>query len=291
MLLRLLLSGLVLGCMYGLIGIGYSTIYRASGMMTLAQGDLFSLGGYFGWTLYAILGLPFFLAVLISMAFMFIVGTAIERFYIGTMNKKQASMIFIVVGTAAISIILQNICTYIWPKSVVHFPPIFNNVSINIAGIAFQPENFLALGVSLICMIGIHYFMKKSKFGTAMRAAAQDKKAARACGIDVASTTRITWGIAAAVAALGGCLLGPIYGLYSSLGQSIGKKGFAGAVTGGYGNMYGAMIGGVFIGLVETMTAGYIDSSYKDLVAYGMLLLILVVKPTGIFNEKALSTN
>ncbi|MGI6160530.1 MAG: branched-chain amino acid ABC transporter permease [Christensenellales bacterium] len=288
MFLRFLFSGLVTGCMYGLIGIGYSTIYRASGMMTLAQGDLFSLGAYLCWTFYRLLGIPFVISVLMGMTILFIIGMLIEKGYIGAMMKKSAPIIFIVVGTVAIATIIQSAVTMLWPWSVLHFPPILKTTSIIIAGAEFRPEIFVAVGVSLACMIGMHFFMKKSKFGTAMRAAAQDPKAAQACGVNVAMTTRITWGIASAVAALGGCMLGPLYGLYAKLGQSIGEKGFAGAVAGGYGNMYGAMVGGLLIGLVEIFAAGYLDSSYKDFVAYGLLLLVLVVRPTGIFNEQAI---
>jgi branched-chain amino acid transport system permease protein len=248
MFIRLLLSGLVTGCMYGLIGIGYSTIYRASGMMTLAQGDLFSLGAYLCWTFYRLLGIPFFISVLMAMTAMFLVGMLIEKGYIGTMVKKNASVIFIVIGTVAIATIIQSCITMIWPASVLNFPSILGTDSVTVLGIVYRPEIFLAVGVSLLCMAAVHLFMKKSKFGTAMRAAAQDPMAAKACGVNVGKTTRITWGIASAIAALGGCMLGPLYGLYSSLGQSIGEKGFAGAVVGGYGNMYGAMVGGLLIG-------------------------------------------
>jgi len=288
MILRLLFSGLVTGCMYGLLGIGYSTIYKASGLMTLAQGDMFSLGAYMCWTFYAVLNLPFVIAVILGMAFMFGFGVIVEKGYIGTMVNNGAPTVFIVIGTVAIGFAIQGFINLFWPWSVLNFKPIIKTEAVVIAGAEFRPEIFIVVAVSLICMVVMHFFTKHTKFGTAMRAAAQDPKAAQACGVNVGLTTRITWGIAATMAALGGCLLGPLYGLYAKLGQSMGEKGFAGAVAGGYGNMYGAMVGGLLIGVVEIMAAGYISSAYKDFVAYGLLMLILVVRPTGIFNEKAL---
>ena len=288
MFVRLLFSGLITGCMYGLIGIGYSTIYRASGLMTMVQGDLFSLGAYLCWTFYTLMGIPFFISVAMGMAIMFLAGLLIEKGYIGTMTKKGSPSIFILIGTVAIATVIQSSVTLLWPWSIVNFAPIFNMPPIVVAGAEFRAEIFLAVGVSLVCMTVMHFYVKYSKFGTAMRAAAQDPKAAQACGVNVGLTTRVTWGISAAIAALGGCMLGPLYGLHAKLGQSIGEKGFAGAVAGGYGNMYGAMVGGLLIGLVEVLAAGYISSGYKDFIAYGLLLLVLVVKPTGIFNEQAI---
>ena len=137
-------------------------------------------------------------------------------------------------------------------------------------------------------MILLHFFMTKTMLGTSMRAAAMDSLAAESCGINVSLSTGVTWGLAASLASLAGILIGPMYGVYSMLGATIGRKGFSGAVIGGYGNMYGAMLGGLLLGIAETMLAGYISSSYKNLLAYIVLIVFLFVKPTGIFNERAI---
>ena len=121
-----------------------------------------------------------------------------------------------------------------------------------------------------------------------MRAASMDRIAAEARGINVSLTTGLTWGLAAGFAALGGMLIGPVFGVYSTLGATIGKKASASAVAGGYGNMYGAIVGGHLLGIVETLAAGYISSEYKDMISYIILLLFLLLRPTGIFNERAL---
>ena len=128
----------------------------------------------------------------------------------------------------------------------------------------------------MVSMVVLHLFMNKTKLGTAMRASSMDSMAAESCGINVSLTTGITWGVSAMLAAMAGILIGPMYGVYSFLGANLGNKGFAGAIAGGYGNMYGAIVG------------GYVSSAYKNLIAYVALLLFLCIKPTGLFNERAI---
>ncbi len=286
---RLLMGALVIGSTYGLIGLGSSLIYRASGLMNFAQGDLFMLGSFVGLTFYKILKLPFAISIILTAIVMFFLGFGIEKAIIRNVLRKQSNSIFVVLATIALSIFFRNLAMLIWGSSRIEFPTLFKNLnSVNISGIDFQSEQLMVILVALFCMVLIHLFLKKSKFGTAMRAAAQDPFAAQACGIDVSLTTGFTWGIAAIVASVGGMLYGPVYGVSISIGTAIGVRAFSGAVIGGYGNMLGAVIGGLLLGITETFAAGYISSEFKDFIAYGMLLLMLFVRPTGIFNERAL---
>ena len=176
-----------------------------------------------------------------------------------------------------------------WGTKTQYFPSFFGIPSINLFGVNIQPEAAFCIVVSFIIMIALHIFTKYTKYGTAMRAAAMDPLAAKACGVNPSMTTALTWGISAAIAGFGGMLIGPVYGVYTTLGSTTGRKGFAGAVMGGFGNMYGALLGGILLGLIETFVSSYVSSTYKDLVAYGLLLIFLYVKPTGIFNEKSLT--
>jgi branched-chain amino acid transport system permease protein len=178
---------------------------------------------------------------------------------------------------------------FIWGNRPLTFPAIFSIGTVKIFNIRIQTEPLACIIIGIIIMIGLHLFMTRTKFGTAMRAAAMDPTAAKACGIDVSLSTGITWGLAAGVAAVGGMFAGPIYGVFTVLGVNIGRKSFTSAVIGGYGNMYGAIAGGMALGLVETLVAGYISSAYKDLIAYLLLIIFLFIKPTGIFNEKAIN--
>jgi len=137
-----------------------------------------------------------------------------------------------------------------------------------------------------VFMILLQVFMSKTKMGTSMRAAAQLPDAASVCGINVPFTKGLTWAIAIMLAAIAGLMIGPVYGVQASMGYTIGLKGFAAAVIGGYGNMLGAVIGGFLVGFIETMAAGYIASDLKDFVSFLILIVFLIVKPTGIFNAK-----
>lgn len=289
MFTQLLVSGLVIGCVYGLIAVGYSLLYKASGMMSFAQGDLLTVGAFLGYTFYSMLNISFVFSFILVFITMFLAGFLLERGVISRLVKKKALPIYTVLATFAISYILQNGIMFLWGSNMLNYPSVFNKSSVKIFGVGVQSEALLCIGVSLIAMIVLHIFMNYTKFGTAMRAAAMDPIAARSCGINVSLSTGMTWGIAAALAAAAGILIGPVYGVFTTLGAVIGRKGFASAVMGGYGNMYGAIVGGIILGLLETFTSGYISSSYKDLIAYIVLLVFLFVKPTGIFNERAIA--
>ena len=289
MFTQVLLLGLVLGCIYGLIALGYSLIYRASGLMNFSQGDILTIGAFLGYTFYGVMGLPFIVSFVLVIAIEVMLGMLIERGVIRRLLGGNANAIYIVLATIAISYILQNGAMIAWGTKTQYFPSVFGIPSINLFGVNIQPEAAFCIVVSFIIMIALHIFTKYTKYGTAMRAAAMDPLAAKACGVNPSMTTALTWGISAAIAGFGGMLIGPVYGVYTTLGSTTGRKGFAGAVMGGFGNMYGALLGGVLLGVIETFVSSYVSSTYKDLVAYGLLLIFLYVKPTGIFNEKSLT--
>lgn len=290
MLFKILLSGLVLGSIYGLIALGYSLIYKASGLMSFAQGDLLTLGAFLGYTFYGVLKVPFIVAFFAVIIIMFLLGFGIEKGIINRLVQKGTLPIYTVLATIAVSYIIQNSSMVIFGSEMKYFPPIIPAMkSIEILGLSVQTEAVLCIGISLLCMVVFNIFMKYTALGTSMRAAAMDPLAARACGIDVSLTTGLAWAIASGIAALSGILIGPVYGVYTTLGAVIGRKGFSSAVIGGFGNMLGAIVGGVFLGVVETLISGYISSAYKDIIAYSLLLMFLFVKPTGIFNERAIA--
>lgn len=285
----ILVSGLVLGCIYGLIALGYSVIYKASGMMNFAQGDTLTLGAFLGYTFYCMLGIPYWLAAILTALCGFLLGFGIERFAVRKMVNKHLPAIYVVLATIAISYIIQNSIQAVWMTKIYSYGKVFDISSVKMFGISIQMESMICVVVSVLLMIVLHLFMKHSSFGKAMKASALDQKAAQACGINTSLCTGVTWGIAAGIASIAGILLGPVYGVYIALGATIGRKGFAGAVLGGFGNMYGAIVGGIVLGLIETFTSAYVSSVYKDLVAYGLLLLCLFVRPTGLFNERAIT--
>lgn len=289
MFVQILISGFVIGCVYGLIALGYSLIYKASGMMNFTQGDVLTLGAFLGYTFYSLLGLPYWLALLLTVLVAFLFGLFMEKFVIRKLMNKHVLLIYIVLATIAVQYILQNTIQAIWSTKMLSYPQVFPVASLKILGVSVKCESAFCIFMSFLSMAGLQFFMKHTKFGTAMRASAMNQNAAQACGINTSLSTGVTWGIAAGMAALAGILLGPIYGVYIMLGATIGRKGFAGAIMGGYGNFIGAIVGGILLGLLETFVAGYFSSTYKDMIAYAVLLLFLFIKPTGLFNEQAIT--
>lgn len=284
----LLINGLIIGGVYGLIALGYSLIYRASGLMSFAQGDMITFGAYMGLMFYSTLGLPFYVSFFLTFACAFLLGVLLEKGVIRALLNKNVMVIYVVLATIAISYIIQNSMQAFFGTMTLQFPRVFSSGTTTIFGVTAQTEAFACLFISLALMFLLHLFMTKTRFGTAMRGAAMDAIAAEACGINTSLSTGVTWGLSAGIASIAGMMLGPMYGVYTMLGATIGRKGFAGAVVGGYGNMYGAMIGGILLGLAETFVAGYWTGTYKNLIAYAILILFLFIKPTGIFNEKAI---
>lgn len=288
MLVTLIIGALMLGSVYGLVGLGYGLIYKASGLMTLAQGDMLMIGAFLGLTFYKYLGLPFIVSLLLVMVIMFALGMFIERVLVTSLLAKGAQQVYIILCTISISMILQNGAMFAWGSNVMQFPSLFKTATINILGYSIVPENLLALGVGIVCMLALHFFMQKSKFGTSMRAAAQDELAASALGINVPLTKGVSWGIASMLAGAIGVVVGPIFGVYTAMGALIGQKAFASAVVGGYGNMYGAIVGGLFFGFVETFVSAYVTSLYKDFISFAILIVVMIVMPTGLFKEQVM---
>lgn len=287
MFAQLLIGGIAVGCIYALIGLGYSLIYSASALMSFVQGEIFMLGAYVAYTIFVSLHVPFVISVLLAIAIMFVVGIILQRGMISPLLQRGAQQIHIVLATIGLSIFLKNFAMIAWGSDVKYFPSAFGETPIRIGNVSISPQQIAIVVVTFACMIALHLFMSRTKMGTSLRAAAQDSMAAGVMGINVPLTVGIAWALAAALSAVAGILLAPIYGVYPKMGAILSTKGFAAAVLGGYGNMYGAIIGGLIFGIVETMAAGYISSSFKDIISFGVLILVLFVMPHGILKVKA----
>ena len=284
---QLLVGGIAVGCIYALIGFGYSLIYSASALMSFVQGEVFMLGAYVAFTVYVLYNIPFALAVLIAVAVMFAFGIFLQRGIISPLLKRGAQQIHIVLATIGLSIFLRNLAMIVWGTEVKNFPSPLSENPVRVAGVSISPQQIAIIIATIVVMIALHAFMNRTKLGTSLRAAAQDPMAAGVAGINVPLTVGIAWALAATLSAVAGILLAPIYGVYPKMGAILSTKGFAAAVLGGYGNIYGAIIGGLIFGIVETMAAGYISSSFKDIISFGVLILVLFVMPNGILRVKA----
>ncbi len=282
MIFDIIVTALSLGAIYSSLGIGYSLVYKASGLVTLCQGEFLMLGAFIGLTLYKDLGVPLVLTFLIVAVCMFLIGFIVERYMIAVLVHRGATLAAIMLCTLAVSMMFQNGAQLVWTTSVVRFPNLFSQVTLRIGPFKVAPEVLLELAVAIVSTLGLHLFMTKTRFGTSMRAASLDAKAASVLGINVPITKGVTWGLAASLAGVVGCVIGPINGVYATMAAVIGSKGFASAVTGGYGNIYGAILGGLFFGLLEAVSTAYVSSVYRDVITFTILILILIVMPTGI---------
>lgn len=285
MFLHVLVNGLVLGVFYALAGLGFSLIYSASGLMTFVQGDFFMLGAFTAYTLFVILKLPFVIAFAVTLGLLFVVGLLTHKVVIGPLLRRGSGAIHIVLATIGLAYFFENFAMLAWGTEVYNFPSVFGDEAIEMAGVSIVPEKLWVVLIAVMCMLMLHLFMTRTKMGTAMRAASQNRVAAGVLGVNVPLTEGLTWAIAAMIAAVGGVLLAPIYGVYAMMGVRISLKGFAAAVVGGYGNIYGAMAGGILFGLLETFSSTYISSEFKDITTFAALLIVLFYLPTGIFKS------
>ena len=288
MLVSIIIAGLVMGAIYGMVGLGYSIIFRASGIMNLAQSEMVTLASLIGVTLYQTLGLSFWLSLVLTMVIMFLFGALLQVGIVSRFNERGVKGIYMVLVTLGLSKIMNGSCELIFGANPVRFPPIFSVSTVKVLGTVITPERILSFFLSALAMLAIHLFLTRTKTGIATRACASDALAVEACGINVVNSNAIVWGLASASAAICGMMLGPIYGAAITLGGKVGTKGMASSVSGGFGNIYGAMVGGLLLGMIESFVGGYVNSTMKDMVAYLLLFLMLCVRPTGLFNEQAI---
>lgn len=284
---QLLVGGLMVGCIYALVALGFNVIYNASALTSFVNGEIFMMGAFVAYTLIVMLHMPFLISLFLALIVMFIFGMGIERVIITPMLKKGAKRINILIATIGLSIFLQNVAMILWGSRLFSVPAPLGDNSIRFGTIYVNPQYILIMGVTLVCMVALYFMMQKSTLGKSLRAAAQDPMAASVMGINVSFTIRFTWALAAVVVSLAGILLSPIYGVYYRMGATISTKGFAAAVVGGYGNLYGSIIGGLLLGIAETIVAGYLDSAYKDVFSFVILIIVLITMPTGILKSKA----
>lgn len=289
LILQLLIPGLCLGCVYGLNGIGSALLYKGSHTINNAQGAVVGLGALFGYWLQQTLNLGLVASTAIVVVMAFFVGVFLQVCIINQVEKR--SSMYVVIATLALSLIIKSLSllafgswTYASATITINGSKFFH---LEFADIDILWSNIFAIIISFVCMIAIHLFLNKSKFGMGMRAAAMDPTAAESCGISVVKTRAVTWGIMSALGALSGCLMGPLFGISAYIGIALGQKGNTGAVLGGYGNMYGAVIGGLIVGLAETIF-GFIYSPYQNAFTYALFLVFILLLPRGITNEKAI---
>jgi branched-chain amino acid transport system permease protein len=276
-----LLFGLAIGSIYSLVAIGFSMIYRATGLLHFAHPDLMMMGGMIGYTLATRRALPMPVLFVLSGLAVAVLSYLIDRFGFRPMRRHGASL-NLVIATIGWSIILVNVALFVWGTAPLSYPQAYLPKGRMIAGIVIVPQNLVMLAVGLAAMAALHAFFTRTVVGQALRATAENPVAAQLMGIRVERMMALTFLLSGFLAGGAGVLVASIVYANFDLGL-IGIKSFAAAVLGGFGHVGGAMAGGLLLGVVETIGAFYVSSAFKDIIAYTLLILILLLRPQGIF--------
>lgn len=284
-LIQQLINGLSLGSIYALIALGYTMVYGIIKLINFAHGDIYMIGAYVGFACITYFGLGFFPSLVIAMVACGLLGYLIEK--IAYKPLRNATRIAALITAIGISLFLEYGTMFIVKANVRTYPPVLADLSFKpTSNIVINIKQIYIFAVTIVLMIILQYIVHRTRIGKAMRAVSADMDAAQLMGINVDHTISFTFAIGSALAGAAGILVGVYYNSIDPLmGILPGLKAFIAAVLGGIGVIPGAMIGGVAIGVVETMVSGYGNSLYKDAVAYAILILILIIKPSGLLGK------
>lgn len=278
-----LISGLTVGSAYGLTALGFTMIFNTTGIINFAQGEFVMLGGMMSVFFRTGLGIELLPAVALAVLCTGLVGAVMERVAIRPIQK--ASTINLIIATIGVSILIRGGAMLLWGKDTFSLPAFSGQTPLNFLGAAIQPQSLWTLGVTLALLSLLKAFFSKTIYGKAMLACACDQKAACLMGISVDLMAALSFIISALVGAAGGAFLAPITMTSYDVGIMLGLKGFAACILGGLGNPFGAAAGGLILGVLESFGAGFISSGYKDAFAFIILLLLLFVRPSGLFGK------
>jgi branched-chain amino acid transport system permease protein len=290
-LIQIIINGLTIGSFYALVAMGYTMIYGIIRLINFAHGDIYMLGAFLGWTVLSVSGahLPTMVALIValvaSMAVTGVFGVFVER--VAYQPLLKAPRLSILITALGVSLALENSVMLVYGAGFDTYPQNLSQAGIQVAGATVSYVQIGMFILSVLLMLGLYLFVQFTAVGTAMRALAFDQDAARLMGINVEGVIQLTFFIGAALAAAAGVMMGEYYTQISfMMGFLLGLRAFTAAVLGGIGNIPGAMVGGLLIGLLESFASGYVSSQWKDVIVFAVLILVLVVKPTGIFGER-----
>jgi branched-chain amino acid transport system permease protein len=273
-------SGLATGCVYALIALGFVLIFKATDVVNFAQGEFVMASGFMSYTLLIGLGMPYGLVLLATVVLSGFMGVVLERVVVRPI--MDAPIFSIVIATIGASIVLRSSAGIVFGYDVLPLPTIFSKDPVRLGFLQFTAMDVGVIGSSLVIMVGLYLFFKLTKTGMAMRATAQSQTAARLMGVSVSRIFALTWAISAAIGGVAGVLIAPIVYLDPNLGF-IGVKAFAGAILGGFGSIPGAIVGGMLLGVIENLSGYFFNAGIKQVSTYILLILVLVVRPSGFF--------
>ena len=281
-LVELAVGGLAIGCIYSLIALGMTMIIRATGIVHFAQGEVMMVGSVLGLSTLLALHLPFIAVLIVGMLIAGIAAVAIELGIYRTLRMRGTPLSNIIIATIGVSILLQNIVQLAWGSEPKSYPKLFTTDHYTFGAAKLSPQLIWIIVLGVVVMLGLQAFLRWTRTGIAMQAAAQDPEAAQLMGINLTKSTAITFLIGGVLAGAAGVLLGSMFFASFSMGFLPGIKAFVAATLGGLGSIGGAMVGGILFGLLETFGAVWVSTAYKDAIGMVLLIVILLVFPQGL---------
>lgn len=282
-----LINGISLGSIYAVIALGYTLVYGIAKMLNFAHGDIIMVGGYVIFIAMTSFGLNSWISILLAVIACTLLGIVIEK--VAYKPLRQATSLAVLITAIGVSYFLQNMALLIFGEKPVNFTSVVNVPSIKLfdGKIVISGETSTAIVISILIVVGLSLFINKTKSGRAMLAVSEDRGAAELMGVNINRTISLTFAIGSGLAAIAGALLCSAYPtLQNTTGAMPGIKAFVAAVFGGIGSIPGAMIGGILIGVIEILGRAYISPQLADAIVFAVLILVLIIKPTGILGKK-----
>jgi branched-chain amino acid transport system permease protein len=282
----LLVTGITTGALYGLVALGIVIVYKATEVVNLAHGELFMVGGYLAYTFHVMGGVPYVPSLLLAVASTFMIGILTDRIAYRPLMKQ--GLVSVLLATIGFSFILKGIARLVWGGrgDYVAFPPLVSPEPIRLGNIVVMSQQLVVLGAALTVMLVFALFFRTTRAGQWMQATASNPKAATLAGIRISRVYMYTFAVGAAVAGAAAALMAPLTLLYPDIGFALFIKGFAAAVLGGLTSVPGAILGGLLVGVLEQLAGGFIDTSLQDVSAFVVIMVAMIVLPTGILGAR-----
>jgi branched-chain amino acid transport system permease protein len=276
-----MMNGIVIGSGYALIAIGLTMIFGLMGIVNFAHGEFYMIGGFVAYYLVQLLGLNFFLSLVIAIAIVMALGLVFDKVIFAPLQGKP--IITTALVTIGLSIFLQNMTLYLFGATPKTIPSPFPRMPLKIGSLFITQERVFATVLTFAIIIGMHLFLKKTKAGKALRATFQVKEAAALVGINISRVYALTFAAGVGLSATAGALLGSIFYITPTIGGNATLKAFIVVILGGMGSFPGAIVGGLTLGIAESLGAGFISSAYKDAIGFVIVVILLLFRPQGLF--------
>ena len=284
--LQSIISGILIGGVYALIGIGLTIIFGVMRVINFAHGDIMMIGMYLTYNLFTLIGIDPFASVLITIPLMFLFGGFLQKVFINRiLDSLPQNQILLTIG---LGLIMSNTMMLIYTSDYKILTTSYSSSSVNIFGISVSEPLAISFVITAVITAMLYWFLLKTDTGQAIRATAQDREAAQLMGINVKRMSIIAFGLGAALAGTAGALISPTYYIFPQIGSTFTLKAFVITVLGGMGSIVGATLGGIIIGIAESTSAVYISSGWKDVVVFVLFLLVLLFKPAGLMGKSRL---